>query len=127
MTPASVPINGFEQEISVFIDARADLKTGSLVFGGSGRMEHQHISRPQNIIQVEVPQGVITTRITIAVKLQAYEVLNYNQECRQNMQEVTQSLERRTLREFLTQLHRRTPVVPKTSSADLIRELRDEQ
>jgi len=127
MTPASVPINGFEQEISVSIDATADFKTGSLVFGGSARMEHQHISRPQNIIQVEVPHGVVTTRITITVKLQAYEVLSYYQEYWQNTQEFTQSMERPTLREFLTQLHHRTPVVPKTSSADLIRELRDEQ
>jgi endonuclease I len=126
MIPASVPVNGFEQEISVSVDVMADFKTGSLVFGGSMRMEHQHVSRLQNTIQVEVPQGAVTTRITTTVMLQAYEVLSYQQQYQQGKRGFTQGMEHPTLREFLTRLHHRTPVIPKTSSADLIRELRDE-
>ena len=126
MDLASVPTDGFNQEISVSIDAGADFQTGSLVFSGSARMERQHIPRLQNTIQVVVPQGAASTRIMVALQIQVFGALSYHQEHQQDMHEFTHSMEHVTLSDFLARLHQRTPVNPDISPADIIRELRDE-
>jgi hypothetical protein len=126
MEPASVPTDGIEYTVSLSINDATYTQPGSIVFGGTLPFERQNISRPQNTIQLAVPQESASMRISLTLQVQLFEAVSYHHQPRQDMHEFTHDVERLPLREFLARVHRRSPVTPKTSSADLIRELRDE-
>jgi hypothetical protein len=126
MERALVPTDSIEYTASLSINDAAYTQTGNIFFGGIPSFERQNISRPHNTFQLAVSQEVASMRISITLQVQVVDAVSYHQHPKQDMHEFTHDAPRLTLREFFARLHRRSPVVPKTSSADLIRELRDE-
>lgn len=65
MEQTFVPTNSFEQKGSVPIDNTASSQTWSIIFSGTVFLERQNISQLRNTVQVTVPEGTATTRISI--------------------------------------------------------------
>jgi hypothetical protein len=126
MQLASVPTDGIEYTVSLSINDAAYTQPGGIFFSGTLPFERQNVSRLQNTIHLVVPQEAASMRISMTLQIQVSEAFSYHQQPQQDMHEFMHDVKRLPLREFLARLHRRSPVTPQTSSADLIRELRDE-